>query len=238
DFFNSIYSDTRDRFDSCYNVAMKKYAQKGKLFSGNKKKYREFELAYNAKRSLCDIPVNPELASLQNEIYQKINALAGVEPTVEKIKADLIGKKMIGWNFDFLDEFQQCQVNNKVRSGSRITYDLSLSLLDLSKKALHDASVTVVYDLNNGEWKLNDVISRYITYTYRITTEGWQTVTMFPNTRCTITGNRFWVKDGENGQTFKGGGTDADSYELSGPTIYLWSRETGSVDLVFTFYPK
>ena len=238
DFLRSIYSDTRDRFDSCQNAAMKKYAQKGKLFSGNKSKYRQFELAFNAKRSLCNIPVNVELASLQNEISRKINALSGPEPGIEKIKSDLLGKKMIGWNFDFLSEFQQCQITNKVNAGNRIDLDLALTLHDESKNTVHDASVTVVYTLDNGEWKLNDVISHYITYTYRITTEGWQSVNMFPDTRCTITGNRFWVKDGENGQTYKGGGTDSDNYNLSGPVFYLWSRETGPVDLVVTFYPK
>src|SRR6185503_4001232 len=46
-FLTSLYADTKDRFDSCYNAAMKRYAEKGKKFSGNSRLYQKFESAFN-----------------------------------------------------------------------------------------------------------------------------------------------------------------------------------------------
>ena len=237
-FLNSLYSDTKDRFDSCYNAAMKKFAEEGRSFSSNSKQYKKFETVFNERKAACRGWTEPEFTLLQNDISQKINKLAGDEPTIEKVKKDLLGKKMIGWNFDFLDEFQQCEISNRTRFDKRLEYDLSMVLQDLNVKSIHNASATVVYDLKNGEWVFNSVIPVSITYTYHITGDGWQFVNLIPGSRYTIAGNKFWVQDGDGGQIYKAGGTDGDSFTLTSLKIYLKSRETEPVDLVFTFYPK
>jgi len=235
-FLNSLYSDTKDRFDSCYNAAMNKYVQEGKSFSG--KQYKKFETIFNERKTACGGVTDPEFTMLQNGVLQKINKLAGDEPTVEKIKNDLLGKKMIGWNFDYIDEFQQCEISNKARFDKRIEYDLSMVLQDLTVKSLHNASATVIYDLKDGEWVFNSVVPISITYTYHIKNDVWQFVNLIPGTRYTIAGNKFWVQDGDGGKIYKAGGNDGDNFTLTSLKIYLQSRETEPVDLVFTFYPK
>jgi len=218
---------------------MRKYAEKGKKFSGNSKLYQRFESSFNKKQTSCTTSATPEIASIRNDIFQKINALIDPEPAVEKIKNDLIGTKMIGWNFDYPEEFQQCQVSKKINSDKRIDYDLDLILFDQKLNDLHNASATVVYKLNNGEWILSNVISHYITYTFHATTDTWLQVTPFTNCTYAISPtNKFWVKDGQDGQTYKGGGTDADSFTLTSPTFFIASRESTATDIVFTFYPK
>lgn len=238
-FLNSVYSDTKDRFDSCYKAAMKKFADKGKKFSGNGNLYKKFESAFSEKQTSCTVPTSIEFVSIQNDLTQKINALMEPEPTVEKIKNDLLGQSMLGWNFDYLEEFQKCEISKKTNTTNGIEYVLDMRLLDKNQNSLHDASATIVYDLKDGKWGLNNIVSHYITYTFRATAENWLQVNPLSNCTYTISPDtRYWVKDGQQGQTFKGGGSDSESFTLVSNTIFLASRETSPVNVVFTFYPK
>lgn len=237
EILTTLYSQTKNRFDSCYNAALKKIIQNEMRFASNEDLFQKFDSALYKRQAACSILVNPELVSIKSSLFQKIKLLIDPDPSENKIKNDLIGNKMLTWNFDYLDEFQKIEISKKTRSNDRIDYDLNLSLIDQNDNSSHDAIISVTYILNDKTWELKDIISKSITYTYNILPNNWQSLTLVPNTPYTITGNRFWVQDGSNGQIYKGGGTDGQRFALTSPTIYLMSRETDAVQLVVTYYP-
>lgn len=109
----TLYSQTKNRFDSCYNAALKKITQNEIKFSSNEDLFKKFDSALYKRQASCSIPLKPELVSIKNSLFQKIKLLIDPDPSEDKIKKDLIGNKMLTWNFDYLYEFQKIEISKK-----------------------------------------------------------------------------------------------------------------------------
>ena len=102
----------------------------------------------------------------------------------------------------------------------------------------HDAQVNLVYLQNSDGWYLSEVKGIFITYTNPAPLNGWQQVVPLQNCTYYISNDKkFWVKEGNYDQTYKGG-PDGEQFNLTSSYIYIQSRETEPVNLTFTYRPK
>ena len=69
------------------------------------------------------------------------------EPDIEKIKNDLIGQKIPGWNFEYLSEIKLATISNTTRSTARIEFQIDLHMVGYTKTddSYNDAQVIVTY---------------------------------------------------------------------------------------------
>ena len=97
----------------------------------------------------------------------------------------------------------------------------------------------MVYLRSSNGWYLAEVKEIFITYIYSAPQNEWQKVTTLDNSTYTISNDkRYWAKDGDYGQQYKGGSPDGDSFNLTSSYIYISSRETEPINLTFTYRPK
>ena len=87
------------------------------------------------------------------------------EPSVEQIKADLIGQRIYtsalsGWEFEALSEFEQFDIRGKQRQGDVIEFDVSMRLQDLSNDTHFLADVLILYKKADGKWELTSIVPK------------------------------------------------------------------------------
>lgn len=109
--------------------------------------------AYESYLSKCD-GLSPEHMDAANRFIDTTKYSA---PDVEKIKADLIGKSIPGWTFDFLREFQNAQIVSQNESDDRIEYQMKFRLKDFKENDEYDCQVMVVYLKEEQGWSLSEV---------------------------------------------------------------------------------
>lgn len=87
------------------------------------------------------------------------------ELSVEQIKADLIGHRLIVdgqpvWEFAALSEYEQFDVKGKQTQGNAIEYDVSMKLRDFASDTQFLADVFIVYKNIEGKWELVSVVTK------------------------------------------------------------------------------
>lgn len=237
---NNLLQPNQTKFNDCVQQANMNYKNKDVDYNAKGGKYvYTFEQTYNSLIGACNSN-NNDVASIQTSIDEKIKTIKDPEPDISKIEADLIGQKILGWNFDYVSEIKQANIVNTTRASDRIEYKIDLHMIGYTQPDTNpnDAEVIVTYYQTDYGWSFGGVREVYITYTNIAPVGTWQSITPLSNTTYSISNDkRFWIKDGSYGQTYKGG-PDGDSYSLTSPTIFISSRETEPVSLIFTYYPK
>jgi hypothetical protein len=224
----------------CNGKALSNYTEKRNKYLTDANQLKKFDLAYGSLLGTCNPGNQSKLASMNAEIESKISTIKDPEPDIEKIKSDLIGKKIPGWNFDALSEIDQAKISNVAHGSDRVEYTIDLHLIGFRLKEPHDAEIFVTYSQEEDGWQFGQVKEIFYTYTNTAPVNNWLAVTPLQNCTYKIidNGQQYWVQDGSYGQKYKGGGSDADQYNLRSPQIFLMSREDHPVDLVFRYTPN
>jgi hypothetical protein len=87
------------------------------------------------------------------------------EPSVEQIKADLLGQVLTSdgapvWEFAALSEYEEVEINNKLSQANALEYDVSMKLKDIATNSYFIADVLVVYKKISGKWELTSLVTR------------------------------------------------------------------------------
>jgi len=223
----------------CYEAAQQQYNKLRKRYIGRTGKLGQFDDAYKAMEGQCI----PENGNLWNETYSAvwdlIKTIDEPIPGIEQIKSDLLGKKIPGWSFDALSEFDRAIVTDTARHPEYVECTIDLLLKGDQPDDSHEARIVLDYGQNVEGWKLNSVKEVYITYTNTAPVNEWKKITPLEGCSYSILdqGNRYWVKDGFGGDKYKGG-PDGEAFHLTGGTVYIMSRENRPVELVFKYSPK
>lgn len=92
------------------------------------------------------------------------------EPGLDRIKADLIGRKIPGWRFDKVSEFVQASITSVARTDTRIDYRLELRMrsFDTKDETLYDAQVFATYLMGDEDWYLDKVEEIFLAYEVKI----------------------------------------------------------------------
>ena len=227
-------------YTTCNSNALVNYNELRNRFVTTQEEIRKFDFAYSAQQGICSLSNQSKLTSLNSETENKISTIVDPEPDVLKIETDLIGKQIQGWNFDVLSEFNQTAITNTFRGTDRIEYTITTSLVGYRTSDVHEAQLIVTYNQGFDGWYFGDVKEVYITFEYNAPVNQWQEVTPLSNCTYTINHNdeQYWVQDGSYGSKYKAGGTDGETFYLRSSQIYLMSRETHPLKIVFKYTPS
>lgn len=226
-------------YNECNNKAQNNYNELRKRHFTNEEQLKKFDFAYSSQQGLCNSSNSSKLASMYSQIENKIKTIKDPEPDIEKIKTDLIGQKIPGWNFAYLNEYQSADIINTTRGSDRIEYKIKFHLRDGATNSEHDCEVITVYLQGDQGWYFNNVRMLYITYTNAVQVGTWRSVTPLQNCNYEIidNGQRYWVQDGSWGSKYKGG-PDGDQFYLRSSQINIASREDHPIDLIFKYTPN
>ena len=234
----SLYQINQTNYNSCTQQANIKYKEQYAEYNakGGRNLY-VFDQTYNSLIGACNTN-NADGIALQSSIDIKINSIIDPEPDAEKIKADLIGNKIPGWSFDYLNEFQSCVIDNTTKGSDRIEYLVSLKLLGSNETLPHDAQVNVVYVQGPDGWYINEVKEIYITYIFTAPVDDWQKVVILEgcNYNRFDQGFKYYIQDPCSGQTNEQG-PDVASVALHCNDIFIKSRESNPVNIIFKYFP-
>ncbi|NUQ25137.1 MAG: hypothetical protein HUU34_14415 [Saprospiraceae bacterium] len=224
----------------CTEKAQIQYNQLESRYINNEESLNKFTQSYTNQNVICQPSNESELHSIASDVQSKILTIKDPEPDIEKIKSDLIGKKIPGWNFNSLSEFNQAKVSNMVHGSDRIEYTIDLSLINFRSKGQHTAKILVAYKQGNDGWYFDEVKEIFITFLNNAPVNSWNSVAPLSNCSYVIIDNglRYWVQDGRFGKKYKGGGIDADTFRLTSNQIYIMSREDYPIELLFKYTPK
>ncbi len=213
----------------CLAKARINYTRLRNSYINNVEKITEFDVDYSAEYGVCIQNNQNKLTSVYSEVEKKIFTIKDPEPDIEKIKSDLIGKKMPGWNFDALSEFNKADIIKTTHGKDRIEYAINLHLVGLRLQEPHDAEIIVSYNQGEEGWNFGDVKEVFYTYTNTAPVNSWIIVT--PQQNCSYkiidNGQKYWVQDGQFGPKYKSGGNEPPSF-LRSSQIYLMSGEDRS----------
>lgn len=226
-------------YTTCSSKASGKYADLRKKFRNDYRKLARFESAYYKASSSCKNDTT-SMVGLFNKVEEKVKTIKEPEPGIDKIKADIINQSIPGWTFSYLTEIKQATITNTARTDERIEYTVDLKLENYSTKEEHDAQIIIAYNQGADGWYQSSMNEVFITYNNMAPVGEWKSVTPLSNCSYSIIheGRKFWVQDGSYGSKYKGGGDDAEDFYLSSTQIYIMSRESEPVKLVFRYTPN
>lgn len=104
------------------------------------------------------------------------------EPGIERIKADLVGKKIPGWNFDRITEFSKASISSIARTDQRIDFRLDLHMLPYNAKneLYYDAQVFAIYLAGDDDWQFSNVEEIFLSFDVTIPPGRWITINGIP----------------------------------------------------------
>lgn len=207
----------------------------------NAQTLQQFDFAFQAQNSLCN-PSNKTAATEASiNVQRRIAAINDPEPTVDQIKADLIGKQVPGWNFDSLVEYTGVETTNVSRAGNRVEYSLKLHLHDAPTNGDHDLEAIVSYLRGDQGWAFANVRELSITYDNLVQSNDWTSVTPPQNCSWTASGDKRLVwKAYSSGPEVKSGPDVSAPFQLgaAGASLLVKSREGMPVVVRFTYRPN
>ena len=233
---NELQNAANTENDKCTSAAQEKYYDSRNRYLDDQEMLSSFDLAYNSQSGSCYPSNQSKLSSLYSEVENKITSIKDPEPDIEKIKTDLIGQKIPGWNFDYLNEFKSAEIINVTRGNDRVEYQIKFHLRDEAKNSEHDCEVLSVYLQGDQGWYFNNVHMFYITYENQIPSDQWIRITPLQNCTMSVADNQklFWRT--ENSTSEIKSGPDAPNMILPNSNSYLIrSREGYPVTVKFTY---
>jgi hypothetical protein len=137
-------------------------------YSKNPEAQEKFHLVYSKKDGSCKSIENDEATKIYLEIEKRIGLIIEPEPSIEKIKSDIIGQEILGWKFDYLNEFKSVEIINTTRGDNRIEYKIKFNLIDSNTNKTYESEVLIIYLQNEYGWNFSQISCNYIIYTYNI----------------------------------------------------------------------
>jgi hypothetical protein len=236
---NQIKSNELE-YNACVEKVKDEYSEKENYYhEKSKKNYNKLTNAYNSAIRNCN-SINSDSAALQGNIDERIKSIIDPRPDIEKIKSDLIGQDILGWKFEYISEIRNASIIDSTFSVDRAEYKIDLRLIGYAKPEsdYHNAEIIVAYQQYDEGWMLASADAIFLSYINEAPVGTWQRVEPLPNSTYVISNDRkFWVKDGDYGQTYKGG-PDGESFNLKSTYIYISSRENVPIKLTFTYRPS
>lgn len=97
------------------------------------------------------------------------------EPTIERIKSDLIGREIPGWRFDKVSEFVMVSITSVARTDIRIDYRLEIRMLPFNTKedTYYDAQIFTTYMMGDEDWYLDKVEEIFLSFEVKIPPQRW-----------------------------------------------------------------
>jgi hypothetical protein len=179
--------------------------------------------------------------STNSEVESKILSIKDPEPDIEKIKNDILGQKIPGWSFDYLNEFENAEILNKSLSNDRLEYQVKFVLKDNNNGRLHDCEVMIVYLQSAFGWSFSKMDMMYITYTN----------TFYPDKYISITplANCNWNAENTYKMSWKTSNYSYANETITGPDLgaktlpysteyYIKSLTGKEIKVKFTYRPK
>ncbi len=236
----NILQENQTKYNSCVQTVDSKYQEQLANYNskGGKNIYT-FQQTYSSLINSCNNNNNGDILSSRNRIDEKIRTIVDPEPNGEKIKTDLIGNTIPGWTFNYLSEFQTFNIDNTIKGNERIEYLISLKLLASNELKPHDAQIKIVYSLNDNGWYINELKEVFITYVNVAPLNEWLNITPLQN--CNYNridqGHKYYVQDPCTGQTIEQG-PDRQEVSLHCNNVYIKSRESTPVEIIFKYFPQ
>ena len=89
--------------------------------------------------------------------------LVSPEPSIGEIKSDLIGETLtqgtLTWHFHALSEFKEVTIEDAIREGNTIEYDVSLGLQDVFTGTHYTADILMIYQRSGTTWELFSILT-------------------------------------------------------------------------------
>ena len=240
---NNTLQENQVKYNSCTQAVNVKYTERLADYKakGGQNPYT-FEQTYSSITNACNNSNSADVTTLQNQINERIQRIIDPEPDIDKIKADLIGREVIGWKFSYLNEYKEAQILNTSKSGDRIEYQVKFNLIDnTTGSGEHDCEAMVVYLQSDNGWYLNDIALNYITYTNTFYPDRYVRITPLQNCKWNADNNysMSWkTSDWEYaGETVTG--PDKGATTLPYSTVYfIKSLEANEIKVKFTYRPN
>jgi hypothetical protein len=232
-----LMKPVNDIYNDCLDKARKKHDEYRLKYDKDKKDIGIFDKVYGSYESKSKY--ESEYISSNEYVSKKINTLIEPEPDAEKIKNDLIGQKMTGWNFSYLSEFKKIEIIKTNKNDQRLEHTVKLDLLDEKKNSSHEAEVVLVYLMADIGWVFDNVSQNYITYDNVIPDDNW--IKIFPFENCKFffdNKSKTVFKTDEYSQEINMGPDVADNTIPYSKSYLIKSREGHPVTMRFTYRPK
>jgi hypothetical protein len=221
------------------NEARQKYNELRNKYVSKYESLNEFDLVYSTESGNYTPDSQSKMSSLYSDIENKIRSIKDPEPDIEKIKSDLIGKQIPGWNFSYLSEYKSAEIENVTRGNDRNEYKMKLHLKDETKNTEHDCGLMIVYLQGEQGWFFADFKMLFITYTYLVSNNEWTSISLLPNCQMSVSDDQklswktyIWSSEIKTGP-------DARNVVLPNSNIYsVKSREKRPVTIKITFRPN
>jgi len=162
------------------------------------------------------------------------------EPGIERIKSDLIGKRIPGWSFDRITEFRKAVITSIARTDTRIDFRIDLQMLSYTPgdETLYDAQVIVTYIAGDEDWEPGNPEEVYLSFEITIPAGRWFTINSIPgcSMQPDIKNKLEWTSKTWDYDIITGPGTDeitlpvASSYDVK-------ARGSHPVKIRLTFRP-
>ena len=157
-------------YSTCIQKAQQKYSKLKGKYVGNYEKTTKFEYAYNSKKEYDEQEVKHGIPN-QMEINDLILTIIPPKPNTEKIKQDLIGRKITeqpngyhrqGWYWLIEErEIKEIQIISENKQGNDYLFGIRLILQ--ADGSAHEAFVNLTYVLRqNDDWSIDFLESKQV----------------------------------------------------------------------------
>ena len=233
--------ENQARFNTCTQAANIKYNERlADYRSKGGKNFYTFQQTYSSIIGACNASPS-DLSAMQAKIDQKIKSIVDPDPTIEKIKTDLIGQQTFGWTFQHLNEFKSAQILNTSRGTDRIEYQLRFDLVGNSDTSTHECETMVTYLQSDYGWYLGGVTMNYIVFTNTFYPDRYSPIMPLQNCK--------WNADNNSKMGWKTSNSEYEQEIVTGPdkgqttlpyasVYYIRSLENHEIRVRFTYRPN
>lgn len=194
----------------------------------------------NAALSAADIRLHDETQTDATGEVSSFREVKFPEPDIERIKNELVGKKIPGWNFDRITEFKKAVISSIARTGQRIDFRVDLHMLpyDARGEEYYDAQVFVIYLAGDEDWVFDRVEMVYLSYDIQVPPGRWSGISaiegcsMQPESKYRLA----WTSKTWDYEILSGPGIDEVSLPPA-PAYEVRSKAKKPVKVKLTFRP-
>ncbi|RLD58843.1 MAG: hypothetical protein DRJ01_12080 [Bacteroidetes bacterium] len=130
-------------------------------FKGNTEKFNEFKNAYFDELNNSNDELSNKISNLKKQIEDKISSINDPEPDSEKIKIDIIGKRISNWRFADISEIKTLKIESSKKTDRYLNLICYTDLEDMNNHNEYRAILNIRYVCDNGEWILNKISEIY-----------------------------------------------------------------------------
>jgi hypothetical protein len=155
---------------NCIQKAQEQYVKLKGKYAGNYEDATKFEHAYNARRDVYEQEIGNGIPN-QMEINDLILTIIPPKPDTEKIKRDLVGRKITeqpdgyhrkDWYWEIKDgDIKEIQIISENKQGEEYLYEVRLILQ--ADGGAHEALANITYALRqNDDWMIDFLESKQV----------------------------------------------------------------------------